>query len=181
MHFHIIVCWTFLCILLPVSGRRDLFDTKCTRECNTVEGSLACWTATTDGFAYGLSTAMIDFCQVILKVRELANETESWYNISRNILMKQIENYELEEVRQLKKSDIEAIAISLLNKCYNASSLINSFEPPCPSCTNEQNKLIKQWQVSSIVIYSIGLFLVIIVLLLYFLYTYYVRRSYVTI
>ena len=43
------------------------------RSCNTVQGSLDCWTKTTDGFAYGLSTAMIDFCQTILKIRNLAN------------------------------------------------------------------------------------------------------------
>ena len=45
------------------------------RQCNTAEGSLECWTKTTDGFSYGLATSMIDFCQVILKVRGLAAET----------------------------------------------------------------------------------------------------------
>ncbi len=53
---------------LPINFRRN---------CNTEEGSLECWKATTDGFAYGLSTAMIDFCQVILKLRNLTNEKVS--------------------------------------------------------------------------------------------------------
>jgi len=42
---------------------------------------------------------------------------ESWYNITLDILEKQIEQYELdEEVRQLAKDDIEDIAVSLLDK-----------------------------------------------------------------
>lgn len=44
------------------------------RNCNTESGSLQCWKETTDGFSYGLSTAMIDFCQVILKIRNLTSE-----------------------------------------------------------------------------------------------------------
>jgi hypothetical protein len=43
------------------------------RNCNTEEGSLDCWKETTDGFTYGLSTTMIDFCQTILKIRTIAN------------------------------------------------------------------------------------------------------------
>jgi hypothetical protein len=42
---------------------------------------------------------------------------ESWYNISRDILTKQIEQYELdEEVQQLTKENIEQIAMSLLDQ-----------------------------------------------------------------
>jgi hypothetical protein len=44
------------------------------RNCNTVQGSLDCWKTTTDGFAYGLATSMIDFCQVIIKIRDLPDE-----------------------------------------------------------------------------------------------------------
>jgi hypothetical protein len=44
------------------------------RKCNTEEGTLDCWKETTDGFAYGLSTAMIDYCQVILKIRDLTTD-----------------------------------------------------------------------------------------------------------
>jgi hypothetical protein len=43
------------------------------RKCNIEQGTTDCWKATTDGFAYGLSTAMIDFCQVILKIGNLPN------------------------------------------------------------------------------------------------------------
>jgi hypothetical protein len=44
------------------------------RNCNTVQGSLDCWKTTTDGFAYGLATSMIDFCQVIIKIRDFPDE-----------------------------------------------------------------------------------------------------------
>lgn len=43
------------------------------RNCNTEEGSFECWKTTTDGFAYGVSTAMIDFCQTILQNRPRTN------------------------------------------------------------------------------------------------------------
>lgn len=49
------------------------FDVTFRRNCDTETGSLDCWKETTDGFSYGLSTAMIDFCQVILKIRDLNN------------------------------------------------------------------------------------------------------------
>lgn len=52
------------------------------RQCNTKYGSLSCWKTTTNGFAYGLATAMIDYCQVILNIRKLSNDkvsfTDSW-------------------------------------------------------------------------------------------------------
>jgi len=42
---------------------------------------------------------------------------EPWYYISRDILAKQIEQYELdEEVQQLTKENIEQIAMSLLDQ-----------------------------------------------------------------
>jgi hypothetical protein len=47
------------------------------RECDTTRGSLDCWKATTDGFTYGLSTAMIDYCQVILQIRQMADDKVS--------------------------------------------------------------------------------------------------------
>jgi hypothetical protein len=44
------------------------------RNCNTMLGSLDCWKETTDGFSYGLATSMVDFCQVILKIRDFSND-----------------------------------------------------------------------------------------------------------
>ncbi len=42
---------------------------------------------------------------------------ESWYNITCDILAKQIEQYELDgKVRQLSKDNIKQIAVSLLDK-----------------------------------------------------------------
>ncbi len=42
---------------------------------------------------------------------------ESWYNSSRDILAKQIQQYELDkDVRQLTKENIEQIAVSLLDQ-----------------------------------------------------------------
>ncbi|CAF1476184.1 unnamed protein product [Adineta ricciae] len=181
MYFRRAVYGILLFMLTSVIGRRDLFNTKCTRQCNTAEGSLECWTKTTDGFSYGLATSMIDFCQVILKVRELTDETNSWYTVARDLLKEQIEKYEIGGARQLSSEAVEEVAISLLDKCYNASSTIISSEPPCPSCTTEQNRLVKQWQLSSIVIYSVGLGLVLITLILYSLHSYHIRRSYASI
>ena len=43
------------------------------RECTAVDGSVDCWTKTTDGFAYGLAAAMADYCQSILKLRQESN------------------------------------------------------------------------------------------------------------
>jgi hypothetical protein len=85
------------------------------RECNTEHGTFDCWERTTNGFAYGLSTAMIDYCQAILQLHQLNNE--SLYNISRDILIKQIDKYNLDKnVHQLTKNNIEQVSISLLNK-----------------------------------------------------------------
>jgi hypothetical protein len=47
------------------------------RQCNIEQGTLDCWTTTVDAFAYGLSSAMIDYCQLILHLRSLNNETST--------------------------------------------------------------------------------------------------------
>jgi hypothetical protein len=74
-----------------------------------------CWKETTDGFTYGLSTAMIDYCQVILQLRQLNNN--SWYTTSREMLMQQIEKYSVEKnVRQLTKDEIKQVSILILDK-----------------------------------------------------------------
>jgi hypothetical protein len=58
---------------------------------------------------------MIDYCQVILQLRQM--NSQSWYNISRDILIREIDNYDLnKKVHQLTKNDIELVAISLLNR-----------------------------------------------------------------
>lgn len=43
------------------------------RGCSTTKGSLECWKSTTDGFTYGLSTAMVDFCRVVINLRNLTD------------------------------------------------------------------------------------------------------------
>ncbi len=92
MHGDSVVFGIFICMISTVFAYRELYESKCKyelistilcyicqvfltrRNCNTEEGTLACWKTTTDGFTYGLSTTMIDFCQVILKIRNLTNE-----------------------------------------------------------------------------------------------------------
>ncbi|CAF2110574.1 unnamed protein product [Rotaria magnacalcarata] len=157
MHWNIGVISIFLCTIIAVCGRRDAFETKCKRTCNTMYGSLGCWSETTDGFAYGLSTAMIDYCLVILNIRFLTNETVRWYNASQ---------------------DIEQIATSLLESCFNSSSPITLTEPSCPSCSEAQLKIIKQWRLSSIIIISIGALFFFITVSLYAFYNHYTNRSY---
>ncbi|CAF1596241.1 unnamed protein product [Rotaria magnacalcarata] len=179
MHWNIGVISIFLCTIIAVCGRRDAFETKCKRTCNTMYGSLGCWSETTDGFAYGLSTAMIDYCLVILNIRFLTNETVRWYNASRAILAEQIEQYSLtNDVKQLTKEDIEQIATSLLESCFNSSSPITLTEPSCPSCSEAQLKIIKQWRLSSIIIISIGALFFFITVSLYAFYNHYTNRSY---
>lgn len=42
---------------------------------------------------------------------------KDWYNISRDILIQQIDKYNIDKnVRQLTKNDIEQVSISLLDK-----------------------------------------------------------------
>jgi hypothetical protein len=58
---------------------------------------------------------MIDYCQVILQIHQMNNK--DWYNISRDILIQQIDKYNIDKnVRQLTKNDIEQVSISLLDK-----------------------------------------------------------------
>jgi len=74
-----------------------------------------CWKETTDGFTYGLSTAMIDYCQVILQLRQLNNN--SWYTTSSEMLMQQIQKFSVEKnVRQLTKDEIKQVSILILDK-----------------------------------------------------------------
>ncbi|CAF4000871.1 unnamed protein product, partial [Rotaria magnacalcarata] len=58
----------FNLLLMPV----NVFRHK--RQCNVEHGSLNCWRATTDGFTYGLSTAMVDYCQALLQLRQTADD-----------------------------------------------------------------------------------------------------------
>ncbi|CAM4785158.1 unnamed protein product [Rotaria magnacalcarata] len=127
MHWNIGVISIFLCTIIAVCGRRDAFETKCKRTCNTMYGSLGCWSETTDGFAY---------------------------------------------------EDIEQIATSLLESCFNSSSPITLTEPSCPSCSEAQLKIIKQWRLSSIIIISIGALFFFITVSLYAFYNHYTNRSY---
>jgi hypothetical protein len=96
------------------------------RECNTEYGTLDCWKRTTNGFSYGLSTAMIDYCQLILQLHQ--NNNESLYNISQNILIKEIDKYNIDKkIRQLTNNDIKQVSISLLNKVkYNYDFIFSS-------------------------------------------------------
>lgn len=59
----------FVCSLMivVVETRRDIYEEKCKRHCTAVDGSVNCWRETADGFAYGLASAMTDYCQIILK------------------------------------------------------------------------------------------------------------------
>jgi hypothetical protein len=58
-----------------------------------------------DKFRYISSTEMFHF-----------DIKESWYNISRDILSQQIKQYDLDnEVQQLDRNDVEAIAVTLLD------------------------------------------------------------------
>ena len=85
------------------------------RECNTEHGTIECWKQTTDGFTYGLSTAMVDYCQMISQLQQLDENT--WYNTSRDILKQQIQRYSIENgVRQLSKDDVEHVAMLILDK-----------------------------------------------------------------
>ena len=118
------------------------------RKCNTEKGTLACWKSTTDGFAYGLSTAMIDFCQTILALRNLpgsqvsprsmcfvvhsihSRPQESWRTTSREILQKQIADYDLAKgTRQLTKEEVTQAAVLLLDKVCSFVSVLSCHFP----------------------------------------------------
>lgn len=85
---------------------------------------MECWQQTTDGFTYGLSTAMIDYCQVVLQLRQMNNPL--WYNISRDILIERIQKYDLvKSIHQLKKTDIEQVSLLILDKVSRLVSYSN--------------------------------------------------------
>ncbi|CAF4823001.1 unnamed protein product, partial [Rotaria sp. Silwood1] len=148
------------------------------RTCDSKHGSIDCWKITTDGFTYGLSTAMIDYCEVILNLRQINNNQISWYNISRDILIQEIAQYDLDpKVRQLTKKNIEDIAISLLNNCFYTSLSISS-QPSCPSCSVKQIQLMKEWRSLSLILISGCVFLIVIISLLYTFHPYFNRHTY---
>jgi hypothetical protein len=108
---------------------KNAFDSR--RECNTEHGSLDCWTTTADGFAYGLSSSMVEYCQVLIQLGQLTDSQVcsllsrsvhsclskvSWYNLSRDLLVDELNEYNLNSlVRQLTKDDLEQVARQLLD------------------------------------------------------------------
>ncbi len=61
-------------MLIILNGRAKEKNILFRRECNTEHGSIDCWEKTTDGFAYGLATTMVDYCQVILELRQMSHD-----------------------------------------------------------------------------------------------------------
>ena len=76
---------------------------------------------------------MVDYCQVISQLRQITQDRVSefiqgtsrharfvqslWYNISRDILSQQLNEYNLDgSPRQITKDDVEQMSISLLNR-----------------------------------------------------------------
>jgi len=62
---------------------------------------------------------MIDYCQLILQLHQ--NNHEFLYNISHDILIEEIDKYNIDKnIRQLTKNDIKQVSISLLDEVkYN--------------------------------------------------------------
>ncbi|CAF0995483.1 unnamed protein product [Rotaria sordida] len=179
MYYYSGIFWMLIYFILSVYGERDLFGKKCKRACDTKHGTFDCWKATTNGFTYGLSTAMIDYCEVILNLRQITHDKISWYNISRDILIQQIIQYDLDpKVHQLTKNDIQEVAISLLNKCFYTTSISSSLQPSCPSCSIKQINLIKQWRVISLFLISSCVLFIVIILFLYTFHTHINHYSY---
>lgn len=55
---------------------------------------------------------MIDYCQTLIELND-----QYWYKTSQDILIQQIEKYNLDKkVRQLSKDNIKQLSIFLLNK-----------------------------------------------------------------
>jgi preprotein translocase subunit SecG len=178
-HYYGSILFVLISLFLTVYSKRDLFTQKCKRECNSEHGTMDCWKQTTDGFTYGLSTAMIDYCQVILQLQQM--DRNSWYNISLDVLMQQVKRYSVEkDVRQLAKNDIEQVSILILDKCFNPSSssvpLVS--QPPCPSCSLKEVQLIKQWRLITIILTAICILFFLLILLLYTFHIRSTRRSY---
>ncbi|CAF1304833.1 unnamed protein product [Adineta steineri] len=180
MYYYSGVIWICMYSVLFAYGEQNLFDKKCKRECDTQYGTYDCWKTTIDGFTYGLSTSMINYCQVILQVRQKIDEKFSWYNVSRDLLTKQINEYNLDsKARQITKNDAKQIVTTLLNKCfYTSSSSISSIQPSCPSCSKQEIKLIKESRLFSL-FSSVSCFvLIFVIILLYALHINSTRRSY---
>lgn len=180
MYFNHVVLWIFCSICCSTLASRDIYETKCTRGCSTTQGSLDCWKATTDGFTYGLSSAMVDFCRIVLKLRNLT-DSENWHRIAGDMLNKHINDYEIDsDVRQISRDDMKLVATSLLDRCFNASTTTTASEPTCSSCPDSENTRIKQWQISTIALISFAGALTIILFVLHFLQAHRTNRSYVS-
>lgn len=146
---------------------------------------------------------MIDYCRLIENlVRISSNDTNqlNWYNISRTILHEQINQFNLNnKARQLHKNDIEDIANVLLNKviklqllidrrnasvlllllqCFSRISTTQHSQPPCPSCSNKELQMIKQWELSSFLLIGFSLILFCLILFLYTFHHHIFSRSY---
>ncbi|CAF1610839.1 unnamed protein product [Rotaria magnacalcarata] len=169
----------FIYFIITAWAERESFEKKCKRQCNVEHGSLNCWRATTDGFTYGLSTAMVDYCQALLQLRQTADDKESWYNISRYILIQQIGNYDIaRKARQLTKTDISHVATSLLDKCFHDTTSTSSVQPSCPLCSKAQSNLIIQTRTLSLILISGCVIFIVFIVLLHAFYSYHSHRSY---
>ncbi|CAF1564391.1 unnamed protein product [Adineta ricciae] len=158
-----------------------LFIVATTRTCNTKYGTMNCWQSTIDGFTYGLSTTMVDYCQVTLQLSQIKDEKQKllWYNTSRDILTEQINAYNLDKMdRQLSKHDVEQIATTLLNKCFNSPLTISSPQPTCPSCSKDEKRSIKQWNLICLISLTISVLLIFAIIVMYTFQTKSTYRSY---
>ncbi|CAF3702238.1 unnamed protein product [Rotaria socialis] len=179
MHYNSGIFLMSIYFTITVSAERESFEKKCKRECNVEHGSLNCWRTTTDGFTYGLSTAMIDYCQALLQLRQTTDDKESWYDICRYILIQQIENYDIaRKVRQLTKKDISDVATSLLDKCFHDTTSTASVQPSCPLCSKTQSNLIKQTRTLSLILISGYVLLIVFIVFLHTFHSYHSHRSY---
>jgi len=83
-------------------------------------GTVDCWKRTTNSFAYGLSTALVDYCQLIQHL-----DSNQWLNTTKTILFQQIDKYNINpKVRQLKKSDIQDLSLLLIHQVYTTPSIL---------------------------------------------------------
>lgn len=138
-----------------------------------------CWRETADGFAYGLASAMTDYCQIILKLRQEMNNTNDWFEKSQTILSEQIQSYEIEDdVLQLTKDDITNIAQILLNQCFNTTMTSVAGEPTCTTCAENDEQLITRLRLSTVILSSVAALLILLTLVSYSLQSVQIRRSY---
>ncbi|CAF4033919.1 unnamed protein product [Rotaria magnacalcarata] len=104
---------------------------------------------------------------------------ESWYNISRYILIQQIGNYDIaRKARQLTKTDISHVATSLLDKCFHDTTSTSSVQPSCPLCSKAQSNLIIQTRTLSLILISGCVIFIVFIVLLHAFYSYHSHRSY---